>query len=91
MFDSFINWFLSLFSALRKLQSTIDGILPKEQQLELIELILAAGKRTDLNSMQKKEWVVKQATEIVRKSTHPTVSSAINLLVQLLKMMGKQT
>ncbi len=91
MFDSLINWFLSLFSALRKLQSTIDGILPREQQLELIELILAAGKRTDLNSMQKKEWVVKQATEIVRKSTHPTVSSAINLLVQLLKMMGKQT
>ncbi len=91
MFDPLINWFLSFFSALRKLQSTIDGILPKEQQLELIELILAAGKRTDLNSMQKKEWVVEQATEIVRKSTHPTVSSVINLLVQLLKMMGKQT
>jgi len=50
MFDSLINWFLSLFSALRKLQSTIDGILPKEQQLELVELILAAGKRTDIDS-----------------------------------------
>lgn len=91
MFDSFINWFLSLFSALRKLQSTIDGILPKEQQLELIELILAAGKHTDLNSMQKKAWVVEQATEIVRKAGYPNVSSAINMLVQLLKMMGKQT
>ncbi len=91
MFDKLINWFLSLFSALRKLQSTIDGILPREQQLELIELILAAGKRTDLNSMQKKELVVEQATEIVRKAGYPNVSSAINLLVQLLKMMGKQT
>ena len=91
MFDNLINWFLSLFSALRKLQSTIDGILPREQQLELIELILAAGKRTDLNSMQKKDWVVEQATEIVRKAGYPNVSSAINMLVQLLKMMGKQT
>ena len=91
MFDNLINWVLSLFSALRKLQSTIDGILPREQQLELIELILAAGKRTDLNSTQKKEWVVEQATEIVRKAGYPNVSSAINLLVQLLKMMGKQT
>ena len=91
IFDNLINWFLSLFSALRKLQSTIDGILPREQQLKLIELILAAGKRTDLNSMQKKQWVVEQATEIVRKAGYPNVSSAINLLVQLLKMMGKQT
>ena len=91
IFDNLINWVLSLFSALRKLQSTIDGILPREQQLELIELILAAGKRTDLNSTQKKEWVVEQATEIVRKAGYPNVSSAINLLVQLLKMMGKQT
>lgn len=91
MFDSFINWFLSLFSALRKLQSTIDGILPREQQLELIELILAAGRNDKLDSKQKKEWVVEQATEIVRKAGYPNVSSAINLLVQLLKMMGKQT
>ena len=91
MFDKLKNWFLSLFSALRKLQSTIDGIIPREQQLELIELILAADKRTDLNSMQKKAWVVEQATEIVRKAGYPNVSSAINMLVQLLKMMGKQT
>lgn len=91
MFDTLINWFLSLFNGIKKLQSTIDGIIPREQQLELIELILAAGKRTDLNSKQKKEWVVEQATEIVRKAGYPNVSSAINLLVQLLKMMGKQT
>ena len=91
MFDKLKNWFLSLFSALRKLQSTIDGIIPREQQIELIKLILAAGKRTDLNSMQKKAWVVEQATEIVRKAGYPNVSSAINMLVQLLKMMRKQT
>ena len=91
MFDTLINWILSFFNGIKKLQSTIDGIIPREQQIELIELILAAGKRTDLNSMQKKEWVVKQATEIVRKAGYPNVSSAINMLVQLLKMMGKQT
>lgn len=91
MFDTLINLILSFFNGIKKLQSTIDGIIPREQQIELIELILAAGKRTDLNSMQKKEWVVKQATEIVRKAGYPNVSSAINLLVQLLKMMGKQT
>ena len=89
--DTLINWFLSLFSALRKLQSTIDGILPREQQLELIELILAAGRNDKLDSKQKKEWVVEQATEIVKKAGYLNVSSAINLLVQLLKMMGKQT
>jgi len=50
MLDSLINWPLSLFSALRKPQSTIDVILPSEQQLELIEFILAAGKRTDIDS-----------------------------------------
>ena len=90
-FDTLINWILSFFNGIKKLQSTIDGIIPREQQLELIELILAAGKRTDLNSMQKKKWVVEQATEIVRKAGYPNVSSAINMLVQLLKMMGKQT
>ena len=89
--DTLINWILSLFSALRKLQSTIDGILPREQQIELIELILAAGRNDKLDSKQKKEWVVEQATEIVKKAGYPNVSSAINLLVQLLKMMGKQT
>lgn len=91
MFDTLINWVLSFFNGIKKLQSTIDGIIPREQQIELIELILAAGKRTDLNSMQKKDLVVEQATEIVRKAGYPNVSSAINLLVQLLKMMGKQT
>ena len=91
IFDKLASWFLSFFNGIKKLQSTIDGIIPREQQLELIELILAAGKRTDLNSMQKKAWVVEQATEIVRKAGYPNVSSAINMLVQLLKMMGKQT
>ena len=91
MLDTLINWILSFFNGIKKLQSTIDGIIPREQQIELIELILAAGKRADLNSMQKKEWVVEQATEIVRKAGYPNVSSAINMLVQLLKMMGKQT
>lgn len=89
--DTLINWVLSFFNGIRKLQSTIDGIIPREQQLELIELILTAGKRTDLDSMEKKKWVVEQATEIVRKAGYPNVSSAINLLVQLLKMLGKQT
>ena len=89
--NTLINWILSFFNGIKKLQSTIDGIIPREQQLELIELILAAGKRTDLNSMQKKEWVVEQATEIVRKAGYPNVSSAINMLVQLLRMMGKQS
>ena len=90
-FDTLINWILSFFNGIKKLQSTIDGIIPREQQIELIKLISAAAKRTDLDSKQKKEWVVKQATEIVRKAGYPNVSSAINMLVQLLKMMGKQT
>ena len=89
--DTLTNWILSFFNGIKKLQSTIDGIIPREQQLELIELILAAGRNDKLDSKQKKEWVVEQATEIVKKAGYPNVSSAINLLVQLLKMMGKQT
>lgn len=89
--NTLINWILSFFNGIKKLQSTIDGIIPREQQIELIKLISAAAKRTDLDSKQKKAWVVEQATEIVRKAGYPNVSSAINMLVQLLKMMGKQT
>jgi len=67
MFDNLLNWFLSLFSALRKLQSTINGILPREQQLGLIELILAAGKRTDLDSKQKSMGGLNKRLKIVGK------------------------